>query len=101
MSKVNSSSCGPRVNVKLGYVLMIIVGHVVNVCAIVMLSSVLSMGNVLPLTVYVIQIALICRYHPYRRTNLYRLYFTYLTGAIIQSILLSRSCLISSISGQH
>lgn len=88
----------PSINTKLWYFITYLTIHIVNILSCSILSPLTPFYTLLPLLTTTLALLLTYKHPPYPSSNLYRLYFTQLTGIVVQSILAARAIMTRNLN---
>jgi hypothetical protein len=83
-----------QINIKLGYLLIFLVEHVINMSVVVFLGTLSWSSRISSVVEYVVLFMFVYKYSPYPKSSLYRLYFTYFIGGVVQSLLFIRGMIL-------
>jgi hypothetical protein len=83
-----------QINIKLWYLLIIFVEHAINMSVVVFLGPLGSSNRISSVVLYVVLFVFVCKHSPYPTSSLYRLYFTYFTGGVVQTLLFIRGIIL-------
>ena len=83
-----------QINLKLWYLVIVLVEHLLNMAVVVFLGTSFSFNRLFAIGLYLASFLFVYKYSPYPASSLYRLYFTYCTGFVVQSLLFIRSMVL-------